>query len=479
MLQDDSSIGQDSCHQLYINSYNFQSDENISSAPEQDKTLNSSPQSIIHNELDVTSFRSPWSAGLGMDAPDESSTDSHTVPTYPNLISLPQSSMLPGKFDGYNGMALQDPTLENLSMELPNCATQPRSYNNNYIPTYLNPYMDFNVTLEYFSPLNSGQSVAPLSNTNPQPQSELLLPISNTSEQDFSLQQDSPFVPISAFHYGLEPEAGVLPRYGQNISSNSFELTEQTTRNPSFDNATSSPATITTTATTATTSENISFTSAIPRRVFEGIPSPSETSNKSISNSPELITSGSMAVFGVPEFITAKQGPLPAYDPIITINEAENTETITFPYTKKQPILSYSLTIPRFTESTRWNLLKSLNIPEKFRLENAIYTKALAPEQLYRGKRQNYEMDCNELGWIISWFNQDQIRGNKGLLQRAVDNWRNSRGKIELMSRRQRRTVSKLDKGNKFKELSGRKNKKSCEKLKFSFVAPVVAKKLI
>ncbi|KAI8062511.1 hypothetical protein BC940DRAFT_308808 [Gongronella butleri] len=69
-----------------------------------------------------------------------------------------------------------------------------------------------------------------------------------------------------------------------------------------------------------------------------------------------------------------------------------------------------------------------------FRLQNAIYPRANVDKEEYDGNRWNYETSCNELGWKLCWLNRDQLFGKRGLIQRAVDSYRNRHA--ELRSRR-------------------------------------------
>lgn len=47
------------------------------------------------------------------------------------------------------------------------------------------------------------------------------------------------------------------------------------------------------------------------------------------------------------------------------------------------------------------------------------------PKESYRGNRWSYETECNDLGWKLAWLNHDEIAGKRGLIQRAVDSYRN------------------------------------------------------
>lgn len=77
-------------------------------------------------------------------------------------------------------------------------------------------------------------------------------------------------------------------------------------------------------------------------------------------------------------------------------------------------------------------------LTDEFRRENCIYPKAMVPLEEYKGHRQRYETECNHIGWRLAFLNPD-LQGKRGLIQRAVDSYRNSSGDISVRSRRVRR----------------------------------------
>jgi hypothetical protein len=85
--------------------------------------------------------------------------------------------------------------------------------------------------------------------------------------------------------------------------------------------------------------------------------------------------------------------------------------------------------------------VESVNIDElspEFKQENCVYPRACCPKDQYRGNRLMYETDCNRVGWALAELNIP-LRGKRGLIQRAVDSWRNSNQDPRLRSRRVRR----------------------------------------
>lgn len=54
-----------------------------------------------------------------------------------------------------------------------------------------------------------------------------------------------------------------------------------------------------------------------------------------------------------------------------------------------------------------------------------VYPRANLPKETYKGNRWTYETECNDLGWKLAWLNKFEIAGKRGLIQRAVDSYRN------------------------------------------------------
>lgn len=77
-------------------------------------------------------------------------------------------------------------------------------------------------------------------------------------------------------------------------------------------------------------------------------------------------------------------------------------------------------------------------LSQEFRSSNCVYPRACCTKDIYKGNRYNYESECNEVGWALSQLNPT-LREKRGLIQRAVDSWRNSNQDPKLRSRRVRR----------------------------------------
>lgn len=58
-------------------------------------------------------------------------------------------------------------------------------------------------------------------------------------------------------------------------------------------------------------------------------------------------------------------------------------------------------------------------------IHKKVYPRANLPKEEYHGNRWAYETECNVLGWKLAWLNKEEIAGKRGLIQRAVDSYRN------------------------------------------------------
>jgi hypothetical protein len=85
--------------------------------------------------------------------------------------------------------------------------------------------------------------------------------------------------------------------------------------------------------------------------------------------------------------------------------------------------------------------VESVNIDElsqEFKANNCVYPRACCGKDQYKGNRLHYESECNAVGWALAQLNPN-LREKRGLIQRAVDSWRNSNQDVRLRSRRVRR----------------------------------------
>ncbi|KAJ3411776.1 hypothetical protein HDV05_001734 [Chytridiales sp. JEL 0842] len=137
---------------------------------------------------------------------------------------------------------------------------------------------------------------------------------------------------------------------------------------------------------------------------------------------------------------------------IPTVEVQDGVEYITFVYKYKGNPTQYRI-------RTDIETTPLTSIPQDFRLANAIYPSACCADQsTYTGVRWEYENSANILGWKLAWINQDILCEKKGLLQRAVDAFRNRFP--ELRSRKVLRQERRLNRTFQVK----RRNEQACEK---------------
>ncbi|ESZ96312.1 hypothetical protein SBOR_3305 [Sclerotinia borealis F-4128] len=127
----------------------------------------------------------------------------------------------------------------------------------------------------------------------------------------------------------------------------------------------------------------------------------------------------------------AAPGPIPATTPLVVRQDGNGVQWIAFEYSRDRVKMEY--TIRCDVESVNVETLS----PE-FKTENCVYPRACCSKDQYRGNRLVYETECNTVGWALAELNPC-LRGKRGLIQRAVDSWRNSNQDPRLRSRRVRR----------------------------------------
>ncbi|KAK2930039.1 hypothetical protein FoTM2_010379 [Fusarium oxysporum f. sp. vasinfectum] len=128
---------------------------------------------------------------------------------------------------------------------------------------------------------------------------------------------------------------------------------------------------------------------------------------------------------------SAAPGPIPATTPLVVRQDGNGVQWIAFEYSRDRVKMEYTIRCD----------VESVNIDElspEFKQENCVYPPACCPKDQYRGNRLMYETDCNRVGWALAELNIP-LRGKRGLIQRAVDSWRNSNQDPRLRSRRVRR----------------------------------------
>ncbi|KAI8643881.1 hypothetical protein BD408DRAFT_442171 [Parasitella parasitica] len=145
------------------------------------------------------------------------------------------------------------------------------------------------------------------------------------------------------------------------------------------------------------------------RKSSDGHPEPTRTYRRRASSHPSVASVVSLS----------------AHEPVARI--INGVEHITFLY-------SHDRLVKEYTVRTNVDTVNLDDIPAGFRVQNAIYPRANVPREEYDGNRWEYETSCNKLGWELCWLNQEQLCGRRGLIQRAVDSYRNRHA--EMRSRR-------------------------------------------
>ena len=127
----------------------------------------------------------------------------------------------------------------------------------------------------------------------------------------------------------------------------------------------------------------------------------------------------------------AAPGPIPATTPLVVRQDNNGVQWIAFEYSRDRVKMEYTIRCD----------VESVNVESlapEFKTENCVYPRACCGKDQYRGNRLVYETECNTVGWALADLNPS-LRGKRGLIQRAVDSWRNSNQDPKLRSRRVRR----------------------------------------
>ncbi|ORZ25831.1 hypothetical protein BCR42DRAFT_401019 [Absidia repens] len=108
--------------------------------------------------------------------------------------------------------------------------------------------------------------------------------------------------------------------------------------------------------------------------------------------------------------------PKPPTEPLAQVKNG--VEWVSFVY-------SHNRVMKNYTIRTDLHTICLEDIDDKFKTENCVYPRANLPKDQYKGNRWSYETECNVLGWKLAWLNRVDISGKRGLIQRAVDSYRN------------------------------------------------------
>jgi hypothetical protein len=154
------------------------------------------------------------------------------------------------------------------------------------------------------------------------------------------------------------------------------------------------------------------------------------------TSTPQLPPNDSHQSQGNGPGANAAPGPIPATTPLVVRQDSNGVQWIAFEYSRERVKMEY--TIRCDVESVNVD-----NLKEEFKTENCVYPRACCSKEQYRGNRLQYETECNMVGWALAELNHP-LRGKRGLIQRAVDSWRNSNQDPRYRSRRVRR-MAKLN----------------------------------
>lgn len=123
-------------------------------------------------------------------------------------------------------------------------------------------------------------------------------------------------------------------------------------------------------------------------------------------------------------------GPIPASQPIMVQRKQDGINTIKFEYSKERVKVMHEI-------QCNVDSIDIDQLTNEFKDLNCVYPRAHGKGD-YKGSRLNYETECNRTGWALAALNP-QLQGKRGLIQRAVDSWRNCANDPKLRSRRVRR----------------------------------------
>ncbi|KAK5108482.1 hypothetical protein LTR62_008300 [Meristemomyces frigidus] len=144
---------------------------------------------------------------------------------------------------------------------------------------------------------------------------------------------------------------------------------------------------------------------------------------------PESVVSGPQGTPHTPA--GPAPGPIPATTPLVVRQDNNGVQWIAFEYSRDRVKMEYTIRCD----------VESVNVDElspDFKNNNCVYPRACCGKDTYKGNRLHYESECNAVGWALAQLNP-VLREKRGLIQRAVDSWRNSNQDQRLRSRRVRR----------------------------------------
>jgi hypothetical protein len=123
--------------------------------------------------------------------------------------------------------------------------------------------------------------------------------------------------------------------------------------------------------------------------------------------------------------------PIPATTPRIIRQDDDGVQWMVFEYSQDRVKTEFTIRCDVESVNTR-------ELSQDFMSANCVYPRANCNKDQYKGNRLAYESECNALGCALALLNPS-LREKRGLIQRAVDSWRNTNKDLRLRSRRLRR----------------------------------------
>ncbi|CAO3624087.1 unnamed protein product [Cunninghamella blakesleeana] len=157
---------------------------------------------------------------------------------------------------------------------------------------------------------------------------------------------------------------------------------------------------------------NVTTPPASPTTLMNPSSSPSNTSittTTTLSTTPTTSNTSTVT-------LNTENKPPTSVEPMTEIKDG--VEWVSFVY-------SHHRVVRRYRIRTDLASVDITTLDEKFKSDNCVYPRANLPREAYQGNRWAYETECNMLGWKLAHLNMEEIAGKRGLIQRAVDSYRN------------------------------------------------------
>ncbi|KAI7894122.1 uncharacterized protein EV154DRAFT_438668 [Mucor mucedo] len=202
--------------------------------------------------------------------------------------------------------------------------------------------------------------------------------------------------------------------HGSSVSSSSIKVEEAPWNSTATQVAKALADAISTTGTTTNKSSSLQPNTTTNKCVSSNSKSiPSTTTTTTTTTTTNTTTTTTSTVAKPP---TTPSPFLSSHEP--TTELKEGIEWVSFVY-------SHHRTLRRYCIRTDLDQVDTSILDDKFKKENCVYPRANLPRETYRGNRWAYETECNVLGWKLAYLNLEEIAGKRGLIQRAVDSYRN------------------------------------------------------